>query len=517
VADASIEFHARGVTAGIGAASAAVISLVAMSVALWRQAKRPVRELVAEDFSVSLEREAMKAGGGRIRKVVFIAGLLGAAGIVVGTLAARVANPAGAFFGAGGLMLVATVAWIRMRLAGLSAATTSKLSVSRLGFRNAARRPGRSLATAGMLACGCFVVFSVSAMKEDLATQAGERKSGTGGFRLYAESSLAIPLDLNSERARKEFRLNDKEIMERVSIVPLRLREGDDASCLNLNQSLTPPLLGVDAAAMAKLGAFAGPELWSLLDQPLPGGAVPALVGDSATAMWKLKKKVGKENGDLLEYKDERGRSFQIKLVGALPSRLTVLQGRLLISQSDFIRLYPGEGGYRTFLVDVPDGREEPVQRYLSQRLETAGFDLSPSVERLKEFYVVESSYLMLFMVLGGLGLLLGSAGMGVLVLRHVMERRGELALLRAVGYSKTQAAGVVMAEHRFLVFLGLVAGCVASAVALVPSALQPRSSLPFGFLALFLLGTAILSLGWIWIAARAALRAPLVPALRHE
>lgn len=516
VADASIEFHARPATAGIGAAAAAAISLIAMAVALRRQARRPVRELVAEDFSVSLEKDALAADGGKVRKAVFVAGLAGAAGIVAGTLVSGVANPAGAFFGAGGLMLVAALAWIRMRLAALSAPSSPKLSVCRLGCRNAARRPGRSLATAGMLACGCFVVFSVSAMKEDLATQAGERKSGTGGFRLYAESTLAIPHDLNGERGRKEFRLNDRDILDRVSIVPLRLREGDDASCLNLNQSLMPPLLGVDAAAMGKLGAFADPGLWALLDRPLPGGAVPALVGDSATAMWKLKKKVGAD-GDLLEYRDERGRPFQVKLVGALPSRLTVLQGRLLISQADLTRLYPGEGGYRTFLVDVPEGREEPVSRYLSQRLETAGFDLVPSVERLKEFYVVESSYLRMFLVLGGLGLLLGSAGMGVLVLRHVMERRGELALLRAVGYTKNQAARVVMAEHRFLVFLGLVAGSFASAVAIVPSALQPRSSLPFGFLAFFLVGTAILSLAWIWIAAALALRAPLVPALRHE
>jgi ABC-type antimicrobial peptide transport system permease subunit len=106
---------------------------------------------------------------------------------------------------------------------------------------------------------------------------------------------------------------------------------------------------------------------------------------------------------------------------------------------------------------------------------------------------------------------------MGVLVLRHVMERRGELALLRAVGYTKEQAAAVVMAEHRFLVFAGLAAGTLASALAIGPSALEPQNHIPFGLLALFLVGTAVLSLGWIRIATTFALRAALVPALRHE
>ena len=122
-----------------------------------------------------------------------------------------------------------------------------------------------------------------------------------------------------------------------------------------------------------------------------------------------------------------------------------------------------------------------------------------------------------MFMVLGGLGLLLGTAGMGVLVLRHVMERRGELALLRAVGYSKDQAAGVVRAEHHFLVFIGLATGTIASALAVGPSALQPQNHIPFGLLAVFLFGTALLSIAWIRIATGLALRAPVVPALRHE
>jgi ABC-type lipoprotein release transport system permease subunit len=517
VADAAIEFHAQGSTALIGAAAAGVISLVAMAVALRRQSKRPVRELVAEDFSVSLETKALEQGSGRARKLVFVLSLLGAAGVVVGALVAKLPNPAGAFFAAGGLLLIAGLSRLRMTLGRLSSASSSRLSVRRLGVRNAARRPGRSLATAGMLACGSFVVFSVSAMKEDLSIQAGERKSGTGGFGLYAESSIAIPDNLDDERVRKELRLTDPELMGGVSIVPLRVHEGDDASCLNLNQSLTPPLLGVDAPRLAALGAFAGPELWGLLDQPAGEGVVPALVGDSATAMWKLKKKVGKDDGALLDYQDESGRPFKVKLVGALPARLSVLQGRLLISQSAFTRLYPSEGGYRTFLIDLPAGREEKVAQFLSARLGTRGFDPVPSVERLTEFYVVESSYLRMFMVLGGLGLLLGSAGMGVLVLRHVMERRGELALLRAVGYTKEQAAGVVMAEHRFLVLAGLATGTIASALAIGPSALEPQNHLPFGLLALFLAGTIVLSLGWIRIATTFALRAALVPALRHE
>jgi ABC-type antimicrobial peptide transport system permease subunit len=233
--------------------------------------------------------------------------------------------------------------------------------------------------------------------------------------------------------------------------------------------------------------------------------------------MWKLRKRVAPKDGETLDYTDERGRPFRIRLVAALPTRLSVFQGRLLVSNRDFTRLFPSESGHRVFVADVPAGREVRVAAYLTQRLEAAGLDWVPAVARLREFYVVESTYLAMFLVLGGLGVLLGSVGLGVLVLRTVMERRGELALLRAVGYSEGQTRGVVMAEHRFLVAVGLAAGLASAALAIAPSAARPEVHVPYGLLAAFLAGTAIISLAWIQIATGLALRGPVVPALRSE
>ncbi|HXX94848.1 MAG TPA: FtsX-like permease family protein, partial [Planctomycetota bacterium] len=366
-------------------------------------------------------------------------------------------------------------------------------------------------------ACGSFIVFSVSAFKEDLTLEAGLRRSGTGGFALYGESSIAIHQDLNDPKVRQGLFLTDAPLLGDVSIVPLRVREGDDASCLNLNQSLAPPLLGVDPVALGLMGAFAPPDLWNLLEEDRPDGAVPVIVGDAATAVWKLRKRVGKDDGALLEYRDERGTPFKVRLVAALPDRLTVLQGRLLISNRHFTRLFPSEGGERVFLVDVPPGKEDRVAGYLSEKLSGYGLDLVRSVDRLREFYTVESAYLTLFLALGGLGLLLGSAGMGVLVLRQVLERRSELAVLRAVGFSRAQAGSLVVAEHRFLLFWGLATGTLAAALAVAPAVARPEVHLPYGLLGAFVVGTGLLSLAWIRLAAWFALRGPLVGALRNE
>jgi ABC-type lipoprotein release transport system permease subunit len=473
VAGTPMEFSIAVEHLCIGAFAAAVVSILAMSLTLRGLARRPVRELLQEDLS---SPPPGPSPGGRLRVLVLVGAFGGAAAIV----ALALVSDTQAFFAAGALALIGGIVGVRAHLARLSRDTSAHLSVARLGVRSAARRPGRSTTAAAMLACGCFIVFAVSSMTQDLSP-------GTLGFNLYAESSVPILRPLVDAKGPR--------------VVPIKLREGDDASCLNLNRAGTPPILGVDPAG---LDAFAA------LGRPEPDGAVPALVGDSDTMVWRLKRGVG----DLLETSDEHGRAVRLRLIGTLPMRLSVFQGRLLIANRDFTRLFPSEAGHRVFLIDAPAAG---VARDLVKQHEAAGLDVVASMNRLKEFHEVESAYLSMFLVLGGLGLILGSAGMGVLVLRSVMERRGELALLRAVGYSPPQVRDVVAAEHGTVLWAGLAVGTLAAAVALVPALRQPAAHLPVGLLGLFLAGTAALGLVWIRLAAHWALRGPFLSALRHE
>src|SRR2546427_697486 len=99
----------------------------------------------------------------------------------------------------------------------------------------------------------------------------------------------------------------------------------------------------------------------------------------------------------------------------------------------------------------------------LARSLEDVGLELTPAAERLAAFNTVENTYLSIFAVLGGLGLLLGSIGLGVVVLRNVLERRGELALLRAVGFRRAALQWLLFSQAALLLFLGLAAGVVSA------------------------------------------------------
>ena len=125
----------------------------------------------------------------------------------------------------------------------------------------------------------------------------------------------------------------------------------------------------------------------------------------------------------------------------------------------------------------------------------------------------MENTYLGIFQTLGGLGLLLGSAGLGIVILRNVLERRGELALLQAVGFQHSALQSLIIIEHSLLILLGLLIGTVSAVVAVLPEG----AGLPIGVLTCTLLGLVVGGFGFCWLAAWVALRGSLLPALRNE
>jgi len=88
------------------------------------------------------------------------------------------------------------------------------------------------------------------------AREATRRDSGTGGFALIGESTMLVVQDLNTKAGREFYGLGAEQLAG-VNFVPLRVREGDVASCLNLNRAQKPRLLGVKPELLAGRFTFA--------------------------------------------------------------------------------------------------------------------------------------------------------------------------------------------------------------------------------------------------------------------
>ena len=191
------------------------------------------------------------------------------------------------------------------------------------------------------------------------------------------------------------------------------------------------------------------------------------------------------------------------------------------MAEEQFTRLFPGQQGYRFFLIDAPEVRTAAdaaaLSGVLEKELTTFGFDAVTAAERLEAFHRVENTYLSTFQALGGLGLLLGTIGLAAVMFRNVLERRRELALLRAVGYDARRVSMMIMAEAVLLLAAGLLAGAGCAALAVSPAWFGRGGHLPGAGLLLLLFGVAAAGVLSSLIATRTALRGNVLAALRSE
>ncbi len=517
IGGAVIHFHAGPVGILGGSASGLVVSAGAIWLTLRRQLRRPARDFL----SGNLREQFLSAAGRSNGKWAAAAGavcLAAAMAVLLVFGKGRGSAASGAFFGAGALLLAAGLCGVFLVLVWLGRSGGGVMtSVGELALRNTTRRSGRSLAVAALLASGCFLVISVGAFREAPLGEAHRRDSGTGGFAFIGETSAPVLGDLNSAAGRKSFGLDEKAI-EGIGVVQFRVREGDDASCLNLNRAQRPRLLGVKAEELRERGAFSfaetmkGTEVadgWGLLDLDL-GEVVPAIC-DAEMIKWML----GKSVGDEVDYTDERGQRVRLRLVGGLKN--SVLQGSLVIGADEFTRLFPSEDGYRMFMIEAAEERLAAVESELSAGLADLGMDLTTTVRRMAELNAVKNTYLSIFQILGGLGLILGSAGLALVVLLNVLERRGELGMMRALGFAEKRIRKMVLWEHALLVGAGLTAGVAAALIAIAPAMAAPGGDLPYGALTVIIGGIAASAVLWIYVAAGIALRGGLLDAIRTE
>ncbi len=412
-----VYFHARDLTLLWGGLGGLAAALFAIWLTLRKQATRSsISWALANQSGSGGASPTLRRHGRRIGIVIGILAFIGVVVLLAMMPAGGGEAMAGVFFGAGALLLIGTLGLSHAVLRTLAGGWSKPMiSLQGLGLRNASRRSGRSLAIVGLLACGVFMVVAVGANRHDPGSEAKGRDSGTGGFALYGDSSIPILHDLNTESGRKSLGLAGQGLDE-VQAVQFRVRDGDDASCLNLNRAQQPRLMGVQPDALQPAGRVqihGGSEQgqeergWDLLRMDLGPGVVPA-IGDYPTVFWAL----GKNIGDEVEYTDEMGRPFRVRIVGILAN--SVLQGSLVIAENEFVAKFPSVDGYRVFLVDAPPEKADAVSQKLSSGLRDYGLVLTPTQERLAAFSAVENTYLSIFMVLGSLGLVLGQRRLGL-------------------------------------------------------------------------------------------------------
>jgi len=371
-----------------------------------------------------------------------------------------------------------------------------RFSRLRFGLKNAAWQPMHSQSSVIIMSFACCIIVAVGVNRHDALPETE--------YAFVAESSLPLHHSLNSPDGRLELGFDEEgsQLLTESEIYPFRVLPGEDVSCLNLYKPEKPQILGAPDRMLYE-------DPWHFLQQDSRHENRIHAIGDDKSLRWILHHD---PKEDFL-IQDEFGNDLSLQLETVSNS---LFQSQLIISESDFTKYFPSQSGYQYFLIKTPLELQNNTLQVLEKTLEDYGLDVTSAADRLASFREVENTYISTFQSLGGLGVLLGTFGLAMVLFRNIIERRRELATLRAYGFRRKLLFNMLFLESGFLLSVGMLIGILAGIVAILGS----QGHLPsFPWLSLTITLILIFGFGIIAnsIAVVVALRSPLLLTLKTE
>jgi putative ABC transport system permease protein len=113
------------------------------------------------------------------------------------------------------------------------------------------------------------------------------------------------------------------------------------------------------------------------------------------------------------------------------------------------------------FISTAPGIDNESLAATINGRYIANGADATTFHKLVSDMFSTQSQFLTLIQGYVALGLLVGIAGLGVVMVRAVRERRREVGVLRALGFTSVAVRRAFLAESSFIALEGILIGTV--------------------------------------------------------
>ena len=324
-------------------------------------------------------------------------------------------------------------------------------------------RTGATLASIALVMFTIATMSCIQAMVSSSISTASYRESG--GFQLLGSSAIPIP---NWETAFTDYShtpAGSANIGDQHGIPQARIRITPAAhpsvqyasSLIGVPSSWTPPLSLQARAANYSDDAAAWAAIQSNADVAiLDGSVVPNNFGPNFGSFSAVV-------GDVFRYTNATGATRTVRVIGILYEQFA--QG-LWVSAAT-VKADVGMEAASLFYFQVKDGVDvtkagHDLERYfLAYQLIT--LDIQGLINQILETTMGVFNLLQAYLALG---LIVGIAGLGVITMRNVVERRQETGALRALGFRKSMVLRSFLFELSFIALTGIAMG-VALGIAL--------------------------------------------------
>jgi putative ABC transport system permease protein len=222
---------------------------------------------------------------------------------------------------------------------------------------------------------------------------------------------------------------------------------------------------------------------------------------------------------------DISGRQRQVTIIGVVDLKPSYLFSGLMVSPQRFADVF-GEPESSLHYVRLNDG-ENPrdAAREIERTLLRQGVQAESLRKIIDDDLALSRGFLYLIQGFMGLGLFVGIAAVGVIAFRTVVERRQQIGMLRAIGYSRRAVALSLLMESSFTALLGIVSG-IGLGLLLAQQLVQTDDFVPGGVDSFYIPWLQIIGIGafaflasivMTIIPSRQASGIPIAEALRYE
>lgn len=305
------------------------------------------------------------------------------------------------------------------------------------------------------LSMGVFTVFAVGLSRPDFS-DAGMFGKATGGYQYYVESRVPIQYDLNNIDVRNKLSLSD--LPEDTEFLHFIRHSADEASCLNLNKVETPTVLGVDLKEMESFGLIVDDNLKGNHQTEAAKTSASVFI-DSESLIWSMMKSVG----DTIIYKNGRGEDTPIVIAGTYPTG--IFHGNAIMSKEMFRTIWPEESGVEVLL--IKSSRPDEAAEIMSVAMNEYGLNLQTTDERIKMFFEVTDTYLLIFLTLGGLGMLLGIFSLIIIVRKNLTAQQKSIEQYKILGFRDKTLLNMLIRENIIVPIYAIIIGATGSFISI--------------------------------------------------
>ncbi len=218
------------------------------------------------------------------------------------------------------------------------------------------------------------------------------------------------------------------------------------------------------------------------------------------------------------------GKETRVKVIGIMEDGFSSSFSGIHVSSQAFSQMF-GAPDYHRFYVKTRAGADD---RQVARDIESALLATGAQADSMRYLVAKQSATITGFwkLIQGfmGLGLVVGVAAVGVIAFRTVVERRQQIGMLRALGYTKRMVGLTFMLESGFIAFGGIATGIIFGLILsnyLIRDSFSNQGAvsflIPYGQVAL-IAGLAFFSaLLMTLLPSQQASNIPIATALRYE